>query len=681
MRRPKPFVPAAALVVPLLVAGWLVGCASMAKPGTTRLHLTPRVHALDVSGAAEPVASAGPLAVQGARNEWVTFAVQLTDLPPGGNYSLRLRPPRQAAADATIPAGAFEAHQIVTMPVDVNRAGYVRHTGLTAAVSDLPRALLPVAQTNGVIDLRPLRTEAARPRVADNRPAAFGAAPPRLWIDLHIPAGAPAGDYAGACELFEAKSNKPLATLPLTLTVYDFALPDERDLRMVGRISWESLNRLYPDRFEGLAPRLLARNQPSCAAAVRTLDQLMALAQRHRLGLYVPRLQPTVKWPVRESPSVDPAVQWDDYDQLVGPWLGGGAFADGAGLAFWPMPVPDYLNQFDRRSQLAWWSEAARHFDQADWLSRAPVWMDSAGAGRVRPAEAVELSQRAGQILRLHKGLRVALPLEEDQLQLSERDGPEMIDLATADRLWAAAPGLVFAPPTELWPDKGPRPQHWLRTDLPGLVPYAGAGGDQRDLRLWAWLAFLHNATLVAWGDALPAAASAGEPADPDDTTWFYPGQWFGLDEPVPTVQLKWLRRAQQDYQYLRLAWDRGERINALVMARLMTKPVEIQPGQASDPVYALMCGTSDTRAWDEVHRLLARTILLRTRGRQADTAEQQALYLDTIRWAEPQERPLLIGRTVRWLVDDLQTNAAGAPRRGGGGAPQALCVRVGGDV
>src|SRR6185436_8645140 len=169
------------------------------------------------------------------------------------------------------------------------------------------------------------------------------------------------------------------------------------------------------------------------------------------------------------------------------------------------------------------------------------------------------------------------------------RDGPEMIDAANAGRLWAAAPGLVFSKPTQLWPENTKPPGHWLRTDLPGLVPYAGAGGDQRDLRLWAWLAFLRDATLIAWGDALPSADKPDEPADPDETTWFYPGHWFGVDEPVPTVQLKWLRRAQQDYQYLRMARERGEVIHALVMARLITKPVEIQPGQNPDPAYALM--------------------------------------------------------------------------------------------
>lgn len=681
MRRPKRFVaPAGPLIVLALLLAGLAGCASMGKPTRSHPRLTPRVDALEVSGAAEPVSIGGTIVLYGARNEWVSFAVQLTDLSPGGSYSLRLRPPRHREQGLTIPATALDAHQIVTMPVDVNRAGYIRHTGLSATRSDLPRALLPVPHREGRIDLGPLRREAPA-RAKDDRPAAFAAAVPRLWIDVHIPAGAPAGDYAGSCELYDGKGKKPLATLPVNLTVYDFELPEERDLHLVGRVSWEALNRLYPDRFENVMPRLLARNQKAYAAAVHTLDQLMALAQRHRLGLYIPRLQPTVKWPVREAATIDPAVQWDDYDQLVGPWLGGAAFADGVALGFWPMPVPDYLGQFDRRSQLAWWSEAARHFDQNDWLARSPVWIDNATPGRVRPAEAVELSQRAGQVLRLHSRLRVALPLEDDQLQLSERNGPEMIDLATADRLWAAAPGLVFSPSAQSWPENAPRPRYWLRTDLPGLVPYAGAGGDQRDLRLWAWLAFLRDAKLIAWGEALPPTDRPDQPADPDATTWFYPGHWFGVDAPVPTVQLKWLRRAQQDYQYLKLARDRGEIINLLVMARLITKPVEIQPGQAPDPTYALMCGTSDANAWDDVHRLLARTILVRQRGRENGAEEQQALYLDTLRWAEPQERPLVIGRTVRWLHDHVTAEGQRGGRAAAAQPSGALSVRLGVDI
>jgi hypothetical protein len=59
---------------------------------------------------------------------------------------------------------------------------------------------------------------------------------------------------------------------------------------------------------------LLRRGEPRYARAVRTLDGLVALAQRHRAAVVVPRLQPTVKWPANEPPQID----WGDYDSLVG---------------------------------------------------------------------------------------------------------------------------------------------------------------------------------------------------------------------------------------------------------------------------------------------------------------------------------------------------------------------------
>ncbi len=72
-------------------------------------------------------------------------------------------------------------------------------------------------------------------------------------------------------------------------------------------------------------------------------------------------------------------------------------------------------------------------------------------------------------------------------------------------------------------------------------------------------------------------------------------------------------------------------------MARLITKPVEIQPGQAPDPTYSLMSGTADPKAWNEAHELLARAILLRQPGKTLDTAAQRDLYIQTLQWARPQ--------------------------------------------
>lgn len=692
-----------ASTVLVVVSIALAGAVASALPGclrhgrATKLAVPhPRVQVYRVSDAGQfgGLDAQAQAAIAGARNEWVSFAVQVTDLPAGPWHSLRLLPLRRqrgggSRGDGELLAAEVAAYQIVSMPVDVNRAGFVRHTGLTAAINELPRALLPLPMNRDAIDLRslyvpPRRNPSQQGNVDGRQPTpAASASPagpgrssgtPRVWIDVRVPADAVAGDYVGSLDLMQASRKDALASLPVRLTVYDFALPERRNLQLVGTLSWDALKRLYPERFETVTPRLLNRQDPRYQPAVSALDELMALAHRHRAGLVIPRLQPTVKWPTNPPPDVD----WRDYDSLVAPWVSGEAFADRVPLGFWPLPAPDFLHQYDRGSQLAYWIEAARHFDQHDLLDRSPVWMENAAPGRARLAEAVELSLRAGQILRLHNRLRVALPLEDDQVQLTGRDNPEMIDPSTSDRLFAAAPGLVFSPPTQVWPDAAGIPQYWLRTDMPGLVPYAGAGCDERDVRLWAWLAFLRHAGLIVWGDALPSVDEPGTPADPNETVWFYPGHWFGLDQPVPTVHLKWLRRAEQDYEYLHLARERGEVLNALLLARLITKPVEIQPGQSPDPVFGLMCGTTDAAAWEQVQDLLARTILIRKPGAPPPEAPlRHALNIDTLRWVEPQERPVTLGRTVRWLWDDPGDDSGRRTRSG----PRVLNLRVGVDI
>lgn len=605
------------------------------------------VLAVDLNNPVSPVTSQSIIQLDAARNEWSSFTVQLNNLPapnPRQPLSLKLHPLRPVGGGDAVPADRFSASQVLPMPVDTNRAGYVRHTGLSVATRRLPRAMLPMAMNDGVIDLSRLR-DPARPTEASATAGGPGGEAPILWIDLQVPLETPPGDYQANIELIEPRGRQPLAVLPVLLRVYDFVMPDERHLLMVSRLRWESLIQHFPDRMESITPRLINRGDERYEAAVRTLDGLVAAAHAHRAQLIVPRLQPTVKWPAARPPQID----WNDFDSVVAPWLTGAMFPDKTPLGYWPLPEVDFLHNFDARSQAQYWGAAAAHFDQMEWLGRSSVFLDKSTPGRASLIEALQFSERVGMVLQAHPRVRVTSPLEEDQLILADADNPQMIDRLAADRLIAASPGLIYAPPTASWPQNVARPQRWLRTDLPGLVPYVGAGGDERDVRQWAWLAFLRQAGMILWDGALPQNDRAEAPADPNQMIWFYPGHWFGVDEPVPTIQLKWLRRAQQDYEYLYLAQQRGEILNALVMARLIAKPVQIQPHQGLDPVYAMMTGTADPKAWSDVQRLVAKTILLREPGQPADPTRQSELYLETMAWLAPQERPTLLGRTVQW--------------------------------
>jgi hypothetical protein len=249
--------------------------------------------------------------------------------------------------------------------------------------------------------------------------------------------------------------------------------------------------------------------------------------------------------------------------------------------------------------------------------------------------------------------VRVTLPLEEDQIRMAGQSEAEFVTPTMGSRLLAASPGIIFNPPTRdlslQWQEPKNRPNKWLRTDVPGLVQYVGAGGDERDVRVWSWLAFLRQASLIQWPSPLPRTGNPSEWADPNDVVWFYPGGWFGASEPLATIQLKWLRRAQQDYEYLWLARTRGETINAALLARLMTKPVEIRPGQVPDPAYALMTGTADPAAWSEGQKLLAQIVLLREPGQNADRTKADALGLQLLRWVAPQDKALVMPRTAEW--------------------------------
>lgn len=628
------------LVGSLLVLN-CIGCpdAPPNQPGHSIAAGESQLQAVNLSDPIRPVADSQPIQLRAAQNEWTNFALQVGGVSFKQAMSVRITG-LHSAGGASLGADQLTAYQILPMPVEVT-PGYVRHTGLNSANRSIPRALLSVPIDNGSIALATLRdpTDPTNPAAHPNGGTVL------LWIDLHVPPYTAAGTYSGACQLADAKGRAIGAALPLSINVYDFALPVARHLQMVGKADWDRLGALYPDQFgDTITPSLINRADPRYRKTISTLDQMMSLSEQRRALLVLPGLRPTVKWPAAAVPQLD----WSEFDSLLGPWMSGELFPDRVPLRYWPLPEAQSIERFDPKSRLDYWTAAAAHFQQLGWLDRAPIWL---GAGNVSTSNqtAVDtLSDEAARILAANPRVKVALPLEDEQLA-NQGQGANPADAA---RLITAGAPLISAVRTPSLSPEARNRQHWMRTDLPGLVPYAGAGSDERDVRVWAWLAFLRRADLVVWDDALPMVDSPNDPADPNSLTWFYPGQWFGVSEPVPTIQLAWLRRAQQDYEYLWLAAQQGEVINALQMARLITKPVEIQPGQAADPVYALLTGTTSQETWDRAQELLAKTILLRKPGQPVDEARQRALYIETLQWAQPQERPQLLARSVKWQLE-----------------------------
>jgi hypothetical protein len=582
--------------------------------------------------------------LESARNETTSFAVQLVSPDPDRTrrkYWLRLKALK--AGENTIGAEQVTLYQALPLPADTNRAAYVRQTGLATTSRQFPTALLPItADQKGRFQLTQIREAANPTKPADPKSAIRE--PVLRYADIAVAAETPAGTYEGALELVHDEwGDKVDAAVPIKLTVHDFVLPDERHLLMVAPVSWEALYSRWPGEFEAITPRLLNRDERTHAGAVRVLDQLVREGQRHRVQVVCPRVQPTVKW----APGLPPQFDWLDYDTVVAPYLSGDAFPDKVPLGFWPLPKIDQLDRYDRGAQMEYWKGAAAHFDQKGWLGQSPVMMDPP-ASRFTDARIRAVGQDAADLLHAHSRIRVVVPLSSDLLPVSERPAPARVDITDAARVLAYAPGLVHGPTID-WTATFPPPKRYLAVDQSSPTPYVGAGQSERDVRQWAYLAFLQHADMVLFGQPIPKEASASDPVSPDQQVWFYPGQWFGVDGVLPTLQLKWARTAAQDFEYLYLARQRGEAASPELVARLLSRPVETPPNQSGDPAYSMVTGTADPAAWEDARRLIAHTISLRRPGQAPDAQLAQQLQIETINWTTPRAKPTVMVRDVRW--------------------------------
>ena len=151
-----------------------------------------RFQPVNITDGIHPVLSDQPIVLNVARNEWTNFTCQIS-LPRSEGYWLKVRPP--TARGMTFAVSSESIFQVLAMPVDMDQAGYVRHTGQPAARRNVPRPLLPqVLDSDGVCNLSSLRNP-AHPTDPRSRVGGLGADPATLWFDLHIPKGIPAGEY------------------------------------------------------------------------------------------------------------------------------------------------------------------------------------------------------------------------------------------------------------------------------------------------------------------------------------------------------------------------------------------------------------------------------------------------------------------------------------------------------
>jgi hypothetical protein len=123
------------------------------------------------------------------------------------------------------------------------------------------------------------------------------------------------------------------------------------------------------------------------------------------------------------------------------------------------------------------------------------------------------------------------------------------------------------------------------------------------------WGTFYHGEG-KRWRDPAITAALGGEQILNGDALLIYPGEFLGLDGPVPCIRLKTLRRASQDYEYLRLAAQTtgdSRTVDAIVDGVLFRAMHEaLKPKQDYWQPRERDSRSHDPESWDKARRQLA---------------------------------------------------------------------------
>lgn len=508
----------------------------------------------------------------------------------------------------------------------------------------------------------------------------------RFWVDVHVPRGAPAGEYAGALLVLpEADSDDTdaLLEIPIRVQVDPFVLPVGDALPAIVSVDHEAIRQAAKqalaaewkqdrepsndDVSNAVDPASAAHAEMSGidAAAEFALTDTLTILRRHRLNPVLPGLRPRAR--PRLPAGLD--VDWSDYDRLAGPMLSGTMFAPFAPpLGLWSLPQPgfDYLE--GRRSSKPgspphpdrsvdtllrdFAREAVHHMEENGWFSRCVAFANA----EPEPSEATfELA--AGSARRLagvHDDLRIGVALPPQDLAPFGWEDYPWRDLTEHINLWAPKAQYLDIASLRALPA---RKRHWwLNLDRPPFSGSVSIYARPADTLCIGWQARQLHAEAIyvgainRWPDtqgpgALPPACLAREPG-----TLLYPGTPFGLSRPVPSVRLKRLRRTLTDIAYAELLHQHeldyvAEPIAAALSPYAGSKAYRTHLADGRKPGWP-----ADTAAYGHARRIMADALTEKALGHLADATLKQSWLKDSA-W----RRFMLETRTLTMNIEGVR--------------------------
>ncbi|HEX8909630.1 MAG TPA: DUF4091 domain-containing protein, partial [Anaeromyxobacteraceae bacterium] len=396
-----------------------------------------------------------------------------------------------------------------------------------------------------------------------------------LFVEVHVPADAAAGDYAGTVTVHAADGD---VAVPVQLTVWDFALPSTASLRSAfGEGGAAARHALTGDALTALETRYAQ------------------LALDHRVSLHN----------VRDGQNPD----WSHFDRWYGPLLDGGAPTQLAGARLTSMSSGADLSS---AAQHADW---AAHFKAKGWFDR--LFQYTCDEPPIT-CQWSDIPARAANAKQADPGFRTLVTT--DMADASKNGALDAIDLMVPvinyldDRptsAWGWTAGGETRPQYDAFLAK-PNKELWLYQSCMshgcgGTVDIGNPSADQMYFTGWPsymvdasavrnrameWLSFRYGAT----GELYYETTQAYYARDPwtggiwdfsgeGDGTLFWPGTPDRIggrtDIPLSSLRLKMIREGMEDYEYLKLLSDLGAGDEARAIAkRLFPHPwqSEAQP-------------------------------------------------------------------------------------------------------
>ncbi|MEK6642921.1 MAG: hypothetical protein AABZ08_03365 [Planctomycetota bacterium] len=515
----------------------------------------------------------GRVRLGGAVNSVVAFQLMISALnAPASGIQLAVddfavvapidRATTQAAEDTT---GSVTARDSVRMyrqwPVVVERYAnwYLRSVG-SSRRREIPDALVPMdAPRNGQpIDLSPGKNVV-------------------IWVEVGIPRDARPGDYLSMVTIHSVGSTD--VRVPVDLKVRDVFLPTEA---LMPAFAGVQLGPIISAHTGGDPKNLRAALDDPVAR--EAMIGAFRLLHDHGLSPFTTDVKPRLSQDVSGKLSVD----WSEYDAFCEPLIVGTAYSDGRAAAGWPLPVdmqqPDPV-QYDGMQTPGYAAvmrdyvrECSFHFSQKEWLHRGWVWVDVA---RGPESSAGELSdfRRIAELINPSESGAPRIPFVSTLIPQSMQPfgwlDYRFDDLSTLVDVWATPARYHHRATLERLRASGKK--HWLRPDQP---PYCGSlevEASPVQARSLAMQAFLEgaDALMIEHATAWPPKVfdeSISDRRARSDTWLLYPGDSFGLKQPVPSMRLKQLQLGLQDVQLLRLLDLLGHTETARLLAGSLIK-------------------------------------------------------------------------------------------------------------